>query len=524
MKRERFDAAAEKLNRLGAAAVLVLMLIFMLYLTGAAFFETADIGTENAAGELASIYEDNVFLNAIIMALLLSVMYLFYKHCGGMSLKKLELILMAWTLVLGLCFIISVKLCAPWYSDSYYLTYTAQRAALGDYSVISADGSNTAMYGYFVRFPFQLGFVLYEELFFRATGALLPGLPEGYYCIALQGVNLLWLMLSYHALIRVTALLFDRDRLTTMTALFFFLCLPAVLSCSFLYGNIPAFACGAAAIWMFAKFLRERRFYCGLLCALLMGVSVALKLNMMIFFAAAALVWLLDLLKNRSFKSLICLLLAAASVFTLSRLPQSLYERRSQSSFGQGIPMIAWMAMGLSEGHAGPGWYSEEHTVNAFRASGADTEATAENARQVIKERLEYFRENPREALRFFSVKLRTQWNEPSYESLWINQVQSSYSQKGKIYEALCVTGERRTLNFMNQYQQLIFLGVLFSLLTLWKKRDTRQLILLVIILGGILYHLLFEAKSQYAMSYFVLMVPMAACGYSKLFSRIENR
>lgn len=525
MRRERLDAAAEKLNRLAAAVVLVLMLLFMLYLTAAAFFETADIGTENAAGELAAIFADNVFLNIIIMALLLSVMYLFFRHCDALSLKKLELVLMLWTLVLGLCFIASVKLCAPWYSDSYYLTYTAQRAAIGDYSVISsAEDGYSAMSAYFVRYPYQFGFVLYEELFFRISGALLPGLPEGYYCMALQGVNLLWLLLAYHALIRISALLYGRDRLTKMTALFLALCLPAVLSCSFLYGNIPAFACGTAAVWMFAAFVRERRFLYGLLCAPLMAVAVALKLNMLIFFAATAIIWLLELLKSRSLKSLVCLLLTAASVFTLSSLPQSIYESRSGRSFGEGIPMIAWMAMGLSEGHAGPGWYSEKYTVTAFKESGADPEATAANARQVVKERLAYFADEPGEALRFFSVKLRTQWNEPSYESLWINQIQSSYSEKGAIYEAVCVKGERRTLNFMNQYQQLIFLGVLFSLITLWKKRDTTQLILLVIILGGMLYHLLFEAKSQYAMSYFVLMVPMAACGYSKLFNRIEYR
>ena len=186
--------------------------------------------------------------------------------------------------------------------------------------------------------------------------------------------------------------------------------------------------------------------------------------------------------------------------------------------------MIAWMAMGMSQGHAGPGWYKEDHTVDFFMDSGMDAEATAENARQVIKQRAAYFAENPGQRLRFFSEKLRSQWNEPTYESLWINQVQQSYGEKGFMYEWFCHVGERHTTGYMNQYQQLIFLGVLLSCVFLWCKRDILQCLPVLVILGGILYHLLFEAKSQYALPYFILMVPLAAYGFCSLFKRTEGR
>ena len=76
----------------------------------------------------------------------------------------------------------------------------------------------------------------------------------------------------------------------------------------------------------------------------------------------------------------------------------------------------------------------------------------------------------------------------------------------------------------MNQFQQLIFFGMLLSLFELWRRRDTESSLLPLIILGGLLYHLLFEAKSQYALPYFVLMIPMAAFGFGWFFYRIENR
>ena len=148
--------------------------------------------------------------------------------------------------------------------------------------------------------------------------------------------------------------------------------------------------------------------------------------------------------------------------------------------------MIAWMAMGFSEGHAGPGWYKEDNTVKFFTHSGNDAEATAEHAKQVISERCAEFAADPGEALRFFSTKLRTQWNEPTYESVWINQVQQSYSEKGGLYELFCGRGEQFFGGVMNQFQQLIFFGVLLSLFELWRRRVMESSLLPLIILGAV--------------------------------------
>jgi hypothetical protein len=76
----------------------------------------------------------------------------------------------------------------------------------------------------------------------------------------------------------------------------------------------------------------------------------------------------------------------------------------------------------------------------------------------------------------------------------------------------------------MNQYQQMIFLGVFCACFFLWKKREVLQCLLMVVILGGIFYHLLFEAKSQYILTYFVLMVPMSAYGYCNMFRFVEEK
>ena len=512
--RERFEQGAVGLARFGAAVVLILVFCFLLFLTACAFLETGDISTNNPAGELVELYADNIFLNALVLFIVIVTFYLLYMHSTNFSLWRTELVLMLVVFVLGVSFILSVKLAAPWYSDSYLVLYAAEKAAIGEYAALD---------NYFCRFPFQLGYVLYVEIVFRLMGSLLPGMPAGYYRLALQGVNVLWLLVSYHALIQISWHLFQSRRVQKLSAVLLIFCLPPVFTCTFLYGNIPGFALGTVALWMFSAFMGQRRLWQGLLCALSLGMAVTVKLNLLIFFVAIVIVWLLDLLQNRGFKSVLCLALTVASVLAFSRAPQEIYERRSGKDFGSGIPMLAWMAMGVSEGHAGPGWYKEDHTVDFFMESGMDPEATAENAKKVITERLAYFAENPGQGLRFFSEKLRSQWNEPTYESLWINQVQQSYGQKGFLYDWFCASGEGNTTRFMNQYQQFIFLGSLLSCLFLWIRRDIRQCLPSLIILGGLLYHLLFEAKSQYALPYFILMVPLAAYGFCSLFKHAER-
>jgi len=379
------------------------------------------------------------------------------------------------------------------------------------------------MSNYFVRFPFQLGYVLYAEVFFRVMFLVLPGLPEGYYSLALQMFNLLWLMLCYYSLLGISRCLWKDERVHKLCILLMCFALQPMMSCTFLYGNIPALACGTVAVWMFLKFMHGEKLRYALLCAAFLTAAVAMKLNLMIFLVAIGGVWLVKLVKKFSLKSCLCLVLAAACVMTLSKAPQSVYEKRSGHDFGEGIPMVAWLAMGVSEGHAAAGWYKEEHTVTAFKESGNDPELTGEKAKAAISERLSYFAENPRKAASFFSEKLRSQWNEPSYDSIWLNQVFISYSEKGGLYSLLCDKGEGLTGGFMNQHQQFIFLGMLMGLAALLKKRDILSCILPLIILGGLMYHLLFEAKSQYALPYFILMMPVAAMGFAAFFERLKK-
>ena len=66
----------------------------------------------------------------------------------------------------------------------------------------------------------------------------------------------------------------------------------------------------------------------------------------------------------------------------------------------------------------------------------------------------------------------------------------------------------------MKVWQQTVYMLTVIGLWYGWRKADqTVQLILPLVVLGGFLYHMIFEAKSQYIYVYMMYLVPIAAQG-----------
>ena len=77
---------------------------------------------------------------------------------------------------------------------------------------------------------------------------------------------------------------------------------------------------------------------------------------------------------------------------------------------------------------------------------------------------------------------------------------------------------------YMNAAQNVVFgLSAVGGARLMKKKDDMAALALPVTILGGALYHLIFEAKAQYAYPYMVYMLPLAAIGLCRLEEGIKG-
>jgi hypothetical protein len=80
---------------------------------------------------------------------------------------------------------------------------------------------------------------------------------------------------------------------------------------------------------------------------------------------------------------------------------------------------------------------------------------------------------------------------------------------------------------YFNQLMQFVYAALTLSFFFLLRKKEERgedRVIIPLILIGAVLYHALFEAKSQYAIIYVPMMLPYAAYGVKKLSEAIPLR
>ena len=145
-------------------------------------------------------------------------------------------------------------------------------------------------------------------------------------------------------------------------------------------------------------------------------------------------------------------------------------------------------------------------------------------AKQDIRNSASEFLHHPKYALRFYVEKFTSQWNDPTYECYAMTHI-SGDEPRGPVADSI-FHGRLHTMFewFMNQYQTLVYGGVfLWLLYGFWRKKDLSVLVLVIGVIGGFLFHMLWEAKGRYILPYFMLMLPMAAAGLAECSVRLKS-
>lgn len=505
-----------KIRRVLLGAIAALFLLFALFLTVGSLVGTADMNRNNAMLERIDFLDDSIIINLLFLLLFYAVglfLFLLAKRFSWMArigARGIAAAVFIITLFNGIIWV-TQSLSSPTH-DSFIVTRAGVAAALGDLSYLTDD--------YFVHFPFQLGYVLWTELWGR-----LLSLNHDFY-LALEIVNVAALAAAEAALILITDRLFSKKSVTLVTAVTLILFVQPVIFCTFLYGTIPAFAFAAWAIYFFIRYLQSDKWYFILPSGVLLGISVLLKLNNLILLVAMLLILLVHLFSGRPLRRILAFVFILVSVLSIKNVGIWRYEAVLERDFGEGIPMVSWLSMGLSDAETAPGWYNGIHTVTNFQGANGNPQTAAEKSLETVRARLDYFRENKGEALSFFTDKCMSQWNEPTYQSLWNNQVRGQFAAKYGVAAYLSGEGEGLFKRTADLCVQFIFFGALCAAVLLLafqiKRREgvTGRAALYLIplfILGGFFYHLLFEAKSQYVITYVTVMIPFAMWGYYAL-------
>ena len=446
-------------------------------------------------------YNDNFILNLLALGFGMLLLFLLIAKVRKIPLRTLQIVLFVWTFLLGTIWVISSQTCPS--EDSWTVTAAAREFSENNFDKL-VNGQ------YFKNYPFQLGYVLFNEAVFRFIELFKH--PET--VMALEVLNAFFLAMINVLLLSIGAKLFKDHRVDLITTVLLALSAAPVIDCSFTYGLFPGMAFALLAVYLELRWLIDSKPLCCIGAAVSIALAIMLKSNYLIWLIAMVLVWIVKIPARKKYL-LDVLFLAGTVVLSLCVQPtvKRFYEKRAGIELGDSIPYSSWIAMGLSETDLAPGWYNIYITVFNFEESGCNAEEAGKRSTALIKERLAYFREHPQYTNDFFYRKIVSQWNETTYQSIWNNTVRFQYKDKNAFASWVCYDGVRKVKRYIDCYSQLVFFCFFLSTLYLLKRKQFLFTMLPVVFLGGFFYQLISEGKAQYIIPYFILMSGYAAFG-----------
>ena len=397
-------------------------------------------------------------------------------------------------------------------ADASWLYYVANGYLKGDFSQFAPGG-------YIDRYPHQTGFLLVDTVLL-----LLFKTPRANFIL-----NFLF-VLGINALLAALAhTMCKRREVTLLTILMAFSFLPQFFFILFAYGLIPGFFFTVLAFYLAVRFLQTKRVSCAVFAITSVSIAVFLKQNFLIGAIAIVLYWLLQTLCERG-RSLIKPIAAVLALLLFVSVPSELaklyYEKKTGADLSGGTPAVLWIAMGtdLDNTSRAPGWY--DHTnYTTYEDANYNTERAAELGVRRLRKNLKKIKKDPERAGIFFKEKIISLWCEPMFQSVWTGPLEDcGQKTRTALLKSIYTGGEAedRIEHGMRVLLLAIFGFALLFLLARKKEVNGWELLILFFI-GGFLFHLFWEGKSQYTYPYVFVLIPMAAASIARTSEQLEK-
>lgn len=560
----------EKLYKISLYAVKFLTLLLAVLLFAGSFLTTCY--ADNMETQQVLFRLDNPLWNLLELAgfgLLFCACLHFYDKFGRKFRRGLLIFTLGFIFCLGVLLILFGRTVPA--ADAMSVYNAALEWIQGNLDVIHPTVS------YLSYYPQQIGLMAFLELFLRIwnlTGISAPAwhfIKLIYVCLLCAAVLFQYLSLKY----------LWREHWEKISCCYLLLVccnLSMIMYSSFVYGEIPSFAALSVGLYLLLRLLSGitfpdhihtgshegislkssdsetvacavpspefhstwSTFFTGTGSILFLALSVMLRKNSLIPIIAVLLVLLFESLRfGRSVRARLCLLgmavcLAVTSVGILP-LVQKCYEKKAGNTLSSGVTAMSYFAMGMQEASRGCGWYNG-FNIDTYDAAGMDSALANEISRQAVLERLAYFREHPGYAVDFYARKHLSQWADGTYASR--QATLAAYGgRSGFFQEVYDGSLSSAYIEWGNAWQNVLYLGTLvFCVSTVHRKRkntatapqgsDTDSLYLslylyvgLIAVLGGFLFHILWEANSRYIFLYSLLLMPYCAAGIYTVFA-----
>lgn len=439
-------------------------------------------------------------------AVLLFVLVILRKHLEKLQERKLFLFFSIFYGVIALFFILNIDMVLR--ADAESVALAAVQLGRGDL--------DTFRYGYLNLHPHQIGLVVYD--------AILDIFSRNH---AIQFImNYIFIIGTNYYLYAISKHLFDDHFTNLLTIVFSFCFLPQFFFIFFAYGNVPSFFFLTVAFYHLLKFTTTRHFKPMVITILCAAAAVFLRKNTLIGVIAMIIFLVLDMFKKYTPKHLLIIALLIIGTLLPSNMVYSYYAQKAGVEKA-GIPSILWVAMGTDIDNTvrGPGWF--DVSVNSiYHTANKDPDLAHDKGIQKIKDNIQKIQQEPERALSFFTDKIISQWCDPLFQSVWSGPLEAcdQKTYNGTLYSLYNGYKVEKLVAFCCRIYTIALWGLLVLFLLKHGSHQSGWELAFLFLIGGFLFHILWEAKSQYTYQYLSGLIPFGAYALSSLTKEGSSR
>lgn len=465
-------------------------------------------------------YGDEVYVNKdsiILHILVAAVFFLIFFAC-----KKLPQMLKSekvCRILLGVTMLWVTALCFFWIWNGHFYAMNDSRTVLDIMEHMrSGDYSDLLPQGYLGAYRQQISMItIFRLIFFLAHTTN---------DFAIQVFNVLCvpviIFAGYHILLEITSDI--RARIIYLFLMNF--CFPLFLYTPYVYGEIISATAGMLFLWAAIAWLKREKVTAWAAMVICAVIGYMARGNFLIPLIAFLIMAVLYSVRRKKVKHLLCALSMFLAVVCAVKWNETYYEKISGITIDQGVAPEAWIAMGMSEHwELACGTYNG-YNIETYVNNDCNREKSREANRAFIRDRLTMFRNGAgRSVGSFYKDKLLAQWNDPTVYGFNENRnfipdplpiIREIVDQDGKYATA--------ARSVVDEYQWIVYLGLLACCLFLWKgKEPYYQQLLLIVFIGGFLFTALWETMARYVFPYFIYMIPLTAIGWNQMMYGIEK-
>lgn len=492
------------LYRIASYVLFVTFGIVILYLFFLSNFVTCFMAYED---EHVFFVKDLGPLMLIGLGFFLLLLTVITKKCltkGQTGLKPSKKALVVTTTIFALFMV--------WWVSAIHLPPIYDQAAIFECAqdFLQQDYTNWQPGAYMHKFPFQNGMVL-MFLPFAALGKV------GVY--AYQYYNIILFIAVCLGFLKISRIYFG-ERTAHFVYYCALFCIPMWGQITYVYGFLGQIACSIWGIYFLIRFEREERTSFFWIANLLFQIGILYKTNGQVFVIAGCISLFLYFCKTGKTKYLFTSLGLGTTMWLCGILLNLFFTHTTGQSVTDGISLWGYFATGLKESSIAPGWFSDYHTL-VYSEHIGDTNAMNQIYKSSITDSWALFAQEPSYGFRFFARKLASMWADPAMQFFTNTSIRNlegtlSYAWKDLFYNG-GVLNTVITL-VLDVLQALLYFGTILWLIHQVKNRRIAETLqrghLLIVFLGGFLYHMLGEAQGYYVLPYYMFLIPYAIDGY----------